>query len=254
MTTPVLMTRRGPIAELRLNRPAVRNAISPNLIDAFSRAVQEVSEDESVRAVVITGEGASFCAGADLRVLAELATRQESPREFLTRVSEGFSQLERLMKPVIAAVHGHVVAGGLELALCCDLIVAQSGTLIGDGHVRNDLLPGGGATARLARKVGEPVARWLMLSGELVPAERLLSTGFVHAVVPPAELRTEADRLATQLAGIDSATMSRMKGMIAPPADEWRHALSNEMRVLEEHWSASRVAASLRAFVERRSD
>jgi enoyl-CoA hydratase len=96
----------------------------------------------------------------------------------------------------MAALHGHVVAGGLELALACDIAIAAAGTLIGDGHVRNQLLPAAGSSVRLPRKVGPSLARRLMLTGELAPAERLLASGWLEAVVPADRLAAEAERIA----------------------------------------------------------
>lgn len=253
MTAPLLITQRGPIRELHLNRPAQRNAINPSLIAALSHALDEAERDHKTRVIVLAGQGPSFCAGADLRHLSALASHQESPRAFLTSISQCFGRLEQLCKPVVAAVHGHVVAGGLEMALCCDIVIAQSGTLIGDGHVRNNLLPGGGGTLRLSKRVGAPLARWLMMSGALAPAELFLASGFLHSVVAPTEFEQVVRRVAEQMADVEPETMSRLKNLIRPPQGEWLATMESEMAAIEEHWRHPRLAQSLRDFIGRDS-
>src|SRR5206468_3549196 len=114
-------------------------------------------------------------------------------------VSDCFAVIEALPKPVVAVVHGHCVAGGLELALACDVVVAERGTLMGDGHVRNGLIPAGGGSVRLPRRLPEPVARWLMLSGQLVAAERLAAYGFPYLVVDETDLARAVDGLLREL-------------------------------------------------------
>jgi enoyl-CoA hydratase/carnithine racemase len=157
----LLAAQEGDVRWLRLNRPERRNALNPGLIAAIDAEIMDAGRDPDTRIIVITGQGPSFCAGADLHYLRALADNGHSPGQFLTAVSDCFTRLERCPKPVVAAVHGHLVAGGLELALACDVVVAQAETLIGDGHIRNGLLPAGGASLRLrppGRRVAGPVA------------------------------------------------------------------------------------------------
>lgn len=247
---PVLVEQTGSVRWIRLNRPRARNALNPELIAALDVAIAAAMADEETRIVVIAGAGPSFCAGADLRHLLALARSGEDPAAFLASISDCFSRIERAAKPVVAAVHGHVVAGGLELALVCDAVVARSGTLIGDGHVRQGLLPGAGASLRLPRKVGEPFARWLMLTGELVAVERFLATGFVCSVVPPEEFEGQVEAVAARLLAAGDGTHARVKELLAhrPDTDD---ALVRELRTFGEHWREHGVAASLTEFVER---
>ncbi|HEX5121340.1 MAG TPA: enoyl-CoA hydratase/isomerase family protein [Pseudonocardiaceae bacterium] len=248
----VLVEQSGPVRWLYLNRPERRNALTPTLISTLSTELAEAMADTATGAVVIAGRGASFCSGADLRYLLQLCESGGEPRDFLATIWECFTRIETAAKPVVAALHGHAVAGGLELALACDVVVAQAGTLIGDGHVRTGLLPGGGASWRLPRKVGEPLARWLMLTGELLPAERFVANGFVHSVVAPQQFRHDVAAVAARLAGIADGLPGRVKELLhrsdrPSPAD----AQAGELDIFARHWHDHDIGAGLRRFLNR---
>lgn len=252
MTQLVLVHQDGDVRWLRLNRPARRNALNPALVSALRTAVQDAIADTATRIVVIAGTGRSFCAGADLGHLRALAEQGDDPLPFLARISECFTEIEQAPKPVVAAVHGHVVAGGLELALVCDLVVAQRGTLIGDGHLRSGLLPAAGSSVRLPRKVGEPLARWLILSGQLLPAEAFVTSGFVHAVADPDELDYV---LADVFGGLRSpAATAQLQGKrLLNEQVRLIHetGLATEQRAFAQNWNDSNVATSLTRYAER---
>jgi enoyl-CoA hydratase len=250
----VIVEQSGAVRRLVLNRPAQRNAIDGQLLAELDAAVAAASEDDGMAAVVLAGRGASFCAGADLRHLLSLADQPGEPFAWLAEVSAVITRLERCPKPVVAGLHGHVVAGGLELALACDAVVAAEGTLIGDGHVRNRLLSAGGSSVRLPRAVGTQLARWLMLSGELLPAERFVEAGWLHAVVPAERLDTEAHALAERLAAAAGPAQRNMKALLAelqelPPAA----GLAAELRAFEANWADADAPGALEAFLARRS-
>jgi enoyl-CoA hydratase len=251
VTAAVLCEQAGRVRWIRLNRPGSRNAIDPDLIGAFDEAVAAAMADPGTEVAVVAGNGPSFCAGADLRHLLKLARGGEDPLAFLSTVSESFSRLESAPKPVIAALHGHAVAGGLELALACDAVVAQAGTLIGDGHIRNGLLPGAGSSVRLARKVGEPLARRLMLTGELLPAEQFLSSGFVQVIAVPAEFDEVTTAVAESFTGLPPGCHGRMKGLLGDPGAP--DALLRELGAFAEHWHEQDIAAQLTHFFDQRA-
>ncbi|AXG81602.1 enoyl-CoA hydratase/isomerase family protein [Streptomyces paludis] len=250
MTTAVLTEQSGAVRRIRLNRPESRNSINPELIQALDNAVADAMRDPGTEAVVISGNGPSFCAGADLRHLRELARAGGDPLAFLGRVSACFTRLETATKPVIAAVHGHVVAGGLELALACDAVVARTGTVIGDGHIRNGLLPGAGSSVRLPRKVGEPLARRLMLTGELLPAEHFVPSGFVQAVAEEGEFEATVTAVARSFTGLPPG-QARMKRLLAAPGVP--DALSRELDMFAAHWRERDIAAELDRFFDQRA-
>jgi enoyl-CoA hydratase/carnithine racemase len=244
----VLVRQHGSVRWLRLNRPHRRNALDPGLVAALREELDAALADPATAAVVIAGEGPSFCAGADLTHLLRLARTGADPHDFLAAVADCFTQLERAAKPVVAAVHGHVIAGGLELALACDAVVASTGTLIGDGHVRNGLLPAAGASVRLPRKVGDPLARRLMLTGDLLPAEAFQPSGFVHSVVPAGQLDTAATAVARHLATAGPAAVRRIKHLLDRDTDD---ALAEELATFAEHWRDTDVLGSLHRFTTR---
>ncbi|MFC0534215.1 enoyl-CoA hydratase/isomerase family protein [Phytohabitans kaempferiae] len=245
---PLTVERRSNRAWLRLNRPAKRNALNPALVGALGAAVRDAVDDERVRVIVIAGNGPSFCAGADLGYLHDCARLGRDPLTFLRTVSDIFTAIAHSPKPVVAAVHGHAVAGGLELALVCDVVVAQTGTLIGDGHVRNGLVPGGGSSLRLPRLVGEPLARWLLLTGELVPAEQLLPSGLVHAVIPHEGFDEGVDDVAARLAGVHAGAQRVVKTLLHQARRHDDALLDAELAAFASHWATTDMASNLNAF------
>lgn len=251
----VRVEQRAAVRWLTLNRPRRRNALDPNLVAALDAAIADAMSDDRTAVVVIAGAGPSFCAGADLRHLLSIVLSDGDPRPFLTAVSGCFSRLERSAKPVIAAVHGHVVAGGMELALASDLVIACTGTVIGDSHVRHGLLPGGGASVRLPRKLGEPLARRLMLTGELLPAEAFLACGFIHSVVQEEQFHRTVTEIAEQLAAAGTSAAERIKQLfVRGPGPSADAALAREIDVFTEHWHDSDIAGPLHRFIAGKRD
>lgn len=256
MTQPaaVLVTRTGSIRTLTLNRPHRRNALNPDLIEALDAALTEAEDDPHTRCLILAGSGKGFCAGADLQHFLSMADTPGGPTRFLRRVSAVVTRLETSRLPVVAALHGHAVAGGLELALACDVVVAADTTLIGDGHIRNNLLPAAGSSVRLPRKVGDSMARWLTMTGQLVPAERLAATGWLHATVPVEQVAATALAVASTLAEAGGPAQAAFKVLLheLTTMDE-KQGLAHELRTFEQHWNTNDVPASLTAFLQRRS-
>lgn len=242
--------QKGPVRWLWLNRPERRNALNDTLVGALDAAIDAAEGDRTTKAIVVAGRGRSFCGGADLTALLACAEDGRSPVDLLTRISATFTRLERCPIPVVAALHGHAVAGGLELALAADVVVAADTTLIGDGHVRNELMPGGGSSLRLPRAVGENNARWLLLSGELVPASSRSLAGWLHAVVPGAGLQEATEQTAEKLVARSGEAQRRLKPLLAE-ADRGRadEALAAELEAFERHWEDAPIAERLRAFL-----
>jgi enoyl-CoA hydratase/carnithine racemase len=246
---PLLVEQRGTTRWLILNRPARRNALDGDVIVALADALAAACEDDHTRVIVLAGNGPSFCAGADLKHLLHLADEPERVFAFLAEVSAFAAALERCAKPTIAAVHGHVVAGGLELSLACDVVVAAERTLIGDGHLNNGLLPAAGSSVRLASRLGHATARRLLLSGVLVDAAELATTGWIQAVVPRRDLELEAERLATSLAAPNKAAQQNLKVLLGRLVDTSEtDGLALELDAFADNWFAADVPAQLRAF------
>lgn len=255
MAEQLLCEFRGAVAWLTLNRPAKLNALSATLIAGLGAALDAIEADSRCRAVVLTGAGRAFCAGGDLgefRGHLE-AGAPEVLERFVRGVSGVFARLEALRQPVVAAVNGTAVAGGLELLLCCDMILAAEGCLIGDGHLNYGVLPGGGAAARLPRKIAPNLAAELFLTGTLKPAEWWRTAGLVNRVVPAEGLLAEAAEVAERIAGFSPLAAADMKAMCrATPDMTLSQALEHELSVFAAHTRRDDFLEGLRAFAERR--
>jgi enoyl-CoA hydratase len=198
---------------LMLNRPDELNSLTADLLGAISERLEEAAADQTLRALVFTGAGRAFCAGADLKSLDALpqAERDQRTAVFLAQASATFTAIVNFPKPVIAAVNGIATAGGLELVLACDIVVAAKGARIGDGHANYGLLPGAGASVRLPRRVGAARAKYLFFTGELVPAETLVAAGLVNEVVENDKLIPRAEEIVSVLATKSPLGLARMK-------------------------------------------
>jgi enoyl-CoA hydratase len=203
MIESVLVERSGPVTTVLLNRPEVRNAVDGPTAVALTDAFRAFDADDSALVAVLTGVGPAFCAGADLKGLST------ERRNHTTRDGDGPLGPTRLLlsKPVIAAVSGHAVAGGLELALWCDLRVADETAVFGVFCRRWGVPLLDGGTIRLPRLIGQSRALDMILTGRAVPAEEALTMGLANRVVPAGQARAAAERLAADLARFPQACL-----------------------------------------------
>ncbi|MEU8486611.1 crotonase/enoyl-CoA hydratase family protein [Streptomyces sp. NPDC048641] len=232
---PVRVERRGHVTTVVLSRPEVRNAVDGPTAAELATAFKEFDADESARVAVLWGEGGTFCAGADLKAIGtergnRVAEEGDGPM--------GPTRL-RLSKPAIAAVSGHAVAGGLELALWCDLRVAEEDAVFGVFCRRWGVPLIDGGTVRLPRLIGESRAMDLILTGRPVPAPEAYAMGLANRVVPPGRARAEAEELAARLAGFPQACMRGDRASVLDQAGQGEEAaMATELRygtaVLEE--------------------
>ena len=193
----VRVERQGPVTTVVLSRPGARNAVDGPTAAALADAFRAFDADDSAAVAVLYGEGGTFCAGADLKALGTQRQNRVAPDG---DGPMGPTRL-RLSKPVVAAVAGHAVAGGLELALWCDLRVVEADAVLGVFCRRWGVPLIDGGTVRLPRLVGEGRAMDLILTGRPVEADEALRIGLVDRVVPPGTAREAAERLAHDLAG-----------------------------------------------------
>jgi enoyl-CoA hydratase/carnithine racemase len=197
----VLSERRGRVAVITLNRPEARNALSTELLSELQRSFDEIENDNGVGAVVLTGNGPAFCAGADLKE----TSRNVTGGDFWTGYSRTnqslhlHQMLPKYPKPVIAAVNGFAVAGGCGVAMSCDLVVAGTGAQFGYPEVKRGLVAAM-VMVRLGRIVGQRQALELLLSGRLVSAEEALALGMINRVVDDSDTLTVAIELGEELA------------------------------------------------------
>ncbi|MEV8021512.1 crotonase/enoyl-CoA hydratase family protein [Streptomyces sp. NPDC086554] len=195
--------RQGPVTTVVLSRPDVRNAVDGPTARALADAFRAFDADPDASVAVLWGEGGTFCAGADLKAIAtpdgnEVTEKGDGPM--------GPTRM-RLSKPVIAAISGHAVAGGLELALWCDLRVADEDAVLGVFCRRWGVPLIDGGTVRLPRLIGESRAMDLVLTGRPVAADEALAMGLVNRTVPPGTCRAEAEALAAQIAAFPQTCM-----------------------------------------------
>jgi enoyl-CoA hydratase len=190
----VLTERRGNVLLITLNRPEVRNAVNAALAEGIGNALEELDADDGLSVGVLTGAGGFFCAGMDLGAFV----KGESPW-FGDRGFAGIAQ-RSARKPLIAAIEGFAVAGGMEIALACDLIVAAKGAKMGIPEAKRSLVAAGGALLRLPRRMPYHVVMELALTGDAVPAERFHELGVVNSLAEPGSAVEVALELAERLA------------------------------------------------------
>jgi enoyl-CoA hydratase/carnithine racemase len=199
--TNIKLERENGAATIRLNRPDALNALSMELLEEFSQAVADIERDESVKALVIRGEGRAFCAGADLMFFDSVREDLARLNPYVQRLNGCLFQLEELPIPTIAVVHGFALAGGLELVLACDLAVAAANARLGDQHANFGLIPGGGSTQRLPRRIGMQRAMELLTTGRWLSGTEAADWGLVLCSVPADALDEELEKLLASLRG-----------------------------------------------------
>jgi len=188
-----------PLARIVLHRPEKLNALNLALLAELDQVFEHLGAHRDVRAVILTGSGEkAFAAGADIQELAGLDALQA--RQFSQRGNALFRRIERFPRPVIAALNGFALGGGMELALACTLRLAADHAKLGQPEVKLGLIPGYGGTQRLARLIGPGPALQLILTGEPIVAAEALRLGLVNQVVPGAELTAAAEALASKIA------------------------------------------------------
>lgn len=246
----VRMEVRGKVLWVHLQRPEVLNAINEAMVEGLGAAVDRAGAKD-VRVMVIRGTGRAFCAGADLVEVPGAEPDIARMEKTVARVAVVVERIAALPKPVIAGVNGITAAGGLELVLACDLVVAAAGARFADAHSNYGLLPGAGGSARLPRAVGPAIAKRLMLTGAFVPAEELVACGFVGRVVPPDQLDAVLEELSASLAERSPRVMAAMKRLTDAAVDSTLpEALQAEAAALSAYLRTPDVLAGLAAFRE----
>ncbi|WP_250534622.1 enoyl-CoA hydratase/isomerase family protein [Caballeronia sp. AZ10_KS36] len=241
----------GSVGWLTMDRPAAMNSLNREMVTGLTEQLKAWRDDESVRVVVLTGNGRAFCAGADL--IEAAAPPAEGVRDFLEIIVEFFDTLRAFPKPVIAAVNGLALAGGLEIVLACDIVLASETAKLGDAHSNFGVFPGAGGAAILPRKVPVNVARYLLFTGDAMSAAELKAHGLVNEVLAPSELAARAQALADKLAKKSPLVLARMKRVANEAPDKSAaDALRHELLELRDHQRSYDVKEGLRAFAEKR--
>jgi enoyl-CoA hydratase len=248
----VLYEARDRVAMITINRPEKRNALDGQVRCAFLGAIERARRDDNVRSVIVTGAGdKAFIAGADI---AEFEGRSPVDQWRVMKAPTIFDAVERLPKPVIAAINGYCLGGGMELALACDVRIASSSAKLGQPEVNLGIIPGGGGTQRLPRIVGLGAALRLILSGEIIAAEEALRLRLVEEVVEPAKLLGRAVELAEVMASKSPVALAAAKeatrAALSLPLDD---GLKLETALFQLCFSSADKAEGVRAFLEKRA-
>jgi enoyl-CoA hydratase len=211
LSTEVLRVERADgVAVVTLDRPDARNALSKQLRDSIALAFRGLQLDEEIRAVVLTGEGKSFCAGFDLKELSsgESSDPAEAARSDMQDAIAAFD------RPIIGAIGGTAITGGFELALACDILIAGENARFADTHARVGMLPGWGLSQKLPRMIGISRAKEVSLAGNFIDAEQALAWGLVNRVVPNDELVATCVALAKDIASCVPSAVAGIKKLI----------------------------------------
>jgi methylglutaconyl-CoA hydratase len=246
-------TDEGPVATVALTRPQARNALNAALIEEITRCFEELAEEEEVRIVVLTGEGPSFCAGADIGYMRDTAGfSYEENLEDARRLAEMFQAVDDLPKPVVAKVRGAAIGGGVGLVAVTDVAVAEEGTRFAFSEVRLGIAPATIAPF-VARKIGHSRARALFLTGERFDAGRAREIGLVHEVVPEGELDAAVQEVVAQLLQGGPAAQAAIKELLRQiEATEPMEALGIMTRLIAELRVGEEGQEGLGAFLEKR--
>jgi enoyl-CoA hydratase/carnithine racemase len=241
-------------ATISLNRPEAMNAINGELVQEMEKALDAIEDDPLLRATILTGTGNAFCVGADLKfILGELKQERPLKEGFLGDVSHMLARLESLPVVLIGAVNGIALAGGLELLLCCDLIIAEESAQFGDAHSNYCLIPGGGSTQRLPRRLGDNRAKQLLFFGDFYGARLMEQWGLVNEVVPDGGLDEAISRIVSKLVTKSPLVLRRMKSLVNKGRElPLPEGLEMEIDTLEEHRSSYDMQEGLQAFREKR--
>ncbi|MFP3602016.1 enoyl-CoA hydratase/isomerase family protein [Paraburkholderia sp. SIMBA_053] len=238
---------------LTLNRPEAMNSISPAVVQGLMHGLDLAATSNEVRAVVLCGTGRAFCAGADLKFVRSTGDA-DGVGSFLGDFLVLLNRLEAFPKPVIAAVNGMALAGGLEMVLCCDLVVAARSAQFGDAHANYGLLPGGGGSVRLPRKIGPTRAKYLMFTGEFVSAEHMKLAGLVNEVVDDPALLEAVGALVASIAAKSPLGLARMKALVDDGLQQpLETALRQELLMSALHEQSHDMHEGLAAFAEKRA-
>ncbi len=247
---PVIIDREGSIGVLTLNRPEKRNALDLTLRSAIADAVTALTRDDQIRVLVINGGETVFAAGADLNLLVDKDAREVADID----LGQYWAPVTACPKPIIAAVNGFALGAGCELAMMCDVIIADSKARFGQPEARVGIMPGAGGTQRLIRAVGKPVASLMLMCGELLSAERAERLGLISEMTDEGRALRRAMELAGAAAALPPLALQSIKRTLTDGADiGLDEALRLEHQEFLQLFDTDDKTEGMTAFLEKRS-
>lgn len=250
MTDLIVKSVEQRVGIIRFNRPDARNALNGAMMGQLTQALAAFEDDDGVGAIVITGGDRIFSAGADIKEMRALSFAEAYLQDFVTR---DWEPIPKCRKPVIAAVSGFAVGGGCEVALSCDMIVADETARFGQPEVQVGTIPGGGGTQRLARLVGKSRAMELCLTGRTIDAAEAERIGIVTSLVPAGEAMTQAMAIATRIASYSLPIVMLIKESVARGFEgSLAEGLRFERRMLHATFALEDQKEAMTAFAEKR--
>jgi enoyl-CoA hydratase/carnithine racemase len=248
---PVRLELQGTIATIRLSRPPL-NPLDTAMRDALITAIRTVADDPDIRVCLVHGGAENFAAGADIKALAAMG--YEDIVDWNARLHHAFTALSRLPIPVIAAINGYALGGGLELALAADIRIGSRTCKVGLPEVKLGIVPGSGGTQRLSQIVGRSTAKLLMMTGRHVGAEDALRLGILDEIVEPAETLTHAWELAEVLVAAPRYAVRAIKECVDAAVPLSDGALALERSALAGMFATGDRDEAMHRFLNRRQD
>lgn len=253
----VVIASDGPVLRATIDRPEARNAISPSVIEGLDAAVRQ-ARDSGARVLVLRGAAGTFCAGADLAWVLSTVDQPGALADDgvfaagIRRLNDVLLEIETAPFASVAVVEGFALAGGCELLLACDVVVAADDARLGDRHLELGLLPGAGGSVRLHKALTPARSRWLLLSGEMISGREAADWGMVTRAVPRDQLDDVAEEMIARLASRSAAAVAGMKDMISAVRDiPVPDGIDAERRVFLEHMAKSDdMRAALARFLQ----
>ena len=245
----ILTETRDRVGLVTLNRPKARNALNNQLLHELMDALQALDEDPAIGAIVMTGSDAAFASGADIKEMVEKSAADMLESGFITT----FGRITSIRKPVIAAVSGWALGGGLEIGLACDMIVASETAKFGQPEIAIGVIPGGGATQRLCRVAGKGLAMEMILNNRILTASEALQYGIANRVVPVERYLEEAISLAQEIARRAPLAVQAAKRLVNQAYELTLAAgLEQERREFQALFGTQDRKEGMLAFVEKR--
>jgi enoyl-CoA hydratase len=249
----ILCETRGPVGIVILNRPDRLNALSTALMHELVQALEQWEGDDEIGAMIIIGNDKAFAAGADIKEMQDQTFASLLLRDFPEGRGGAWTRVAALRKPIIAAVSGYALGGGCELAMACDFIIAADNAKFGQPEVTVGTMPGAGGTQRLTRLIGKSKAMEMCLTGRLMDAVEAERAGLASRIVPLANLKEEAIKTATKIAGLSRPTVMLIKDAVNAAYElPLREGLRVERRSFQSTFALEDQKEGMAAFLEKR--